>query len=408
MTNNQGATYAIPDPPDPPLTVCVQLQIPAQAIYFQLLWAQLNQLSYWFAWDRDPAHTGAVVAKTWADIRDSLHVCVPSDQALQDMEFEMSICEQLRFQNGVLQGLCCGVWEDISGQLPGGIGGSDQPGSGTPIPQAGQCTTYKAKVTVTNPWLLPTLVSAGDVIQCSLFGGATTNSAPLGRWNCEDGQVFQLGQCQGFKGFSSGNPAPSLATGCVMIQIGSSYFDANSPVTVPSGVNAQQAALVLNYPTGGSPAGDITCDLQICNNGAVTWTSTLDFTISPYSSVVTPHFGAYVAGVGYEGTFEDSASLSIVQLVIAVSGAHISSMSMIYSTPGQAGANGVVGFETDTGVYGSFHTPGAQTDATLTETVDRTGVNLLWCDNNVGTLSGTPLISKWVINGIGAKPSILP
>jgi len=225
------------------------------------------------------------------------------------------MCGCLRFQNGVLQTLNCGVWEDVPGQPAGGVFPPAQPGGGIPIPGPGGCQSYKATIPAGGSWLLPTLVSTGDILTLSNALGATTDAAPLGRWNCPDGQQFQLGSCNGNQINDGSDPDPSLFDGQIMIQIGSSFYDPFMPFTIPGGISNQQLALVINYQSGGNFSGEYTADIEFCNNSTGTFTHTFNFvttpaTFQPYTdSLFTTPIGEYTPGTGWTDTFQVEAGV---------------------------------------------------------------------------------------------------
>lgn len=243
----------------------------------------------------------------------------------------------VRFQNGVLQTLDCGVWVDVPGQPEGGIGGPTQPGPGAPQAPAGGCVTYHAAVDARGSWLMPTLVNTGDILTPSAWQGATTDVGPVGRWNCYTGLQFALGTCQGSPIIDGSAYAPSLPIGIPLFLVGGVYYDARVPLTVPGSIVNAPLAVLINYAPGGDYHGNMTLDIEFCNNQAVTFTHVFDFTLSDGGWVETPQSegpgctaagAVYTAGVGW-ALFEcPSIGASYINVGVAFTDTALTSVTL--------------------------------------------------------------------------------
>ena len=185
-----------------------------------------------------------------------------------------------------------------------------QPGSAPPVAPGG-CADYQVRVHAGGAWLLPTLVNTGDVLTPTNLDGASTDVAPIGRWNCPSGLQFVGGTCTGDEAFDPSAPRPDLPIGIPLLQVGSNYYDLRTPITIGSSVVNAPAAAILNYNTGGDYAGDVTFALNYCNNTVGTFTHTFDFTRGTEGWSLKPGYaellGGWVPGQGW--TCQDTAGL---------------------------------------------------------------------------------------------------
>jgi hypothetical protein len=216
------------------------------------------------------------------------------------------MCNCLRFNNGVLQTLVCGVWTDVPGQAPGGINAPGQPGGESPQPAPGGCAVYDGKLHAGDFWLLPTPVNTGDVLSLVSFDGATSDLPFPGRWNCPDGKHFELGHCYTTYAYDGSAYLPATPVGRLLWLINGVYYDATEPLTVAGGVTNLNAALILNYPISGTFNGDISFTVQRCNNAPATWSHTFDFSIAQYGwspnrnlSTDLHNYCVYTPGTGF-------------------------------------------------------------------------------------------------------------
>lgn len=231
--------------------------------------------------------------------------CLPLPTGEQGFEVDMTtLCDSIRVQNGVLQVLCCGVWENVPGQSSQGVGGPGQPGDGSPVPAPGGCQTYNARMNAKDQWLAPTFVNTGDVITASNLKGAWTSNG-LGWW-CPNGNEFVANLCVPITDVVGTDPVAAGPHMGLLVKIaGVFHFIGDGlPYTVPGGVVNALLIVQANTQTIGGNSGDITFDLNVCNNQAVTWTHTFDFTTSPRGFIADPGtdggvYGTWSAGVGW-------------------------------------------------------------------------------------------------------------
>jgi len=273
-----------------------------------------------YKWQDDPAHTAKDVAAVWQDIYDRITFCKPGPTKLKlsEMEYEMSICEQLRWQDGVLQGLCCGEWTDIAGQPPGGFF-NPQPGGGSPQPQpGGGCETYRASLDGNGLWQLPTYVSTGDTINVTNASGATYNPT-TGGWFCPDGSSFILGSCFPSSITDAGNPMPSVQSGRLIAKIDTTYYDVYSgPFTVPGGITGKPVTFLINYDNPAGSTGALTFNVEVCNNQSAAWSHVIDLTATNFSFSYIDG-GVWTSGTGWQTSFVVQSPNNGMQIYIAMS-----------------------------------------------------------------------------------------
>ncbi len=285
---------------------------PDHTVCFNRAWlpyvlGSLSQLMLQSTWNTDDPEVLANQISR-ANILRSLFIdgCTPEEQvAIEEMEYLMAVCEQLRFQNGKLQGLCCGEWVDIGGQpaqgfAPAGIG------TGTTPPAAGGgCADYIATMVGNGYFYAPFLVNTGDTILVSNIKGATYNPAN-GAWYLLNGHQFFAGLDVGSPITAGGNPVPAQPSGKLVAKIGATFYDVyNGTFTVPGGIANQPIQFQVNYASIASSAGDVSFTVTLCNNSVATWSHTDDFTLSGWGystftdSSITTATGIWLPGVGW-------------------------------------------------------------------------------------------------------------
>ncbi len=230
--------------------------------------------------------------------------CTPEErEAILESDYEMAVCEQLRFQNGKLQGLCCGEWTDISGQPAQGFQPAGS-GTGTTPPVSGGCENYTASMNGNGLFYAPFTVSTGDTIAITEAAGATYNPANT-NWYLLNGNQFFAGLDVGFPITAGGNPMPAVPSGKLIAKIGATFYDVNTGgvFTVPAGISNQPVQFQVNYATIAGSAGDVNFKIGYCNNSATSFTHTFDFALSAYGWAVQVQgagaVGSWVAGTGF-------------------------------------------------------------------------------------------------------------
>jgi len=318
----------------------------------------------------------------------------------------------LRFQDGKLQSLVCGVWTDVPGQEGGIIPASPQPGDGTPQPKPGECKKYHGQLPATEQWYLPTVVNSGDVITASNFGGAS-NAPPAITWNCPTGLLFFAGQCQGdglvadFLG-----PLSTAFTQALIIEINGSFYDlTQGPFTVPGGVVNETCTVQLNWNDLSELQGNVTFDIEVCNNVPADWTHEFNFQLGPQGWAVrdegdwTPSVGFVDGQVIYTGTYYRGADINRL-------GADPYTLTRIQAfgscTTGIAPLTFGVGASTP-GSYIAQITPVTGDLYVDTGPISIASVTDLYCDlivsHQVGSDGGgTALITKIIVSGQGTDP----
>lgn len=302
---NPPAKWVLPDVIDPPEHICFTIRVPNNRAHIGAFYGAIFNLTSARFWQDDLDHKAIQVARVWREIFDNLMAgpCnLTTPDLIDEMELEMSICEQLRFHNGKLQGLCCGEWTDIPGQTGLVLGGPGQPGDGSPQPTPGGCITYHAQFPATGTYLVPTVVSAGDTIAFSGAKGAGQDGT-VSPWHCPNGQTFFAGSCVGLGGPTGTDPAPAIDHMALIANIGGVYYPAFSgSITVPGGVANAQVIIQVNDSTLTDNSGSYSLDIEVCRAAAAaTWSSFLDFTTSPYDWVnAGANNGLWVPGLGWQ------------------------------------------------------------------------------------------------------------
>lgn len=297
------AVWTLPVNVHPAKSVDWCIPVPDDPYYRAAFAGALLNLASAYNWQDDEAHTAKQVALVWREIIDSLKKCTdcPEIETGEEWEDTLAICESLRWNNGVLQGFCCGEWVDIPTDDTAPIpGGSVQPSSGS-RPSAGQSKCVQRSMTARDVYLVPFGVQNGDIITVSARDGAWSDDGVL--WTCTDGTPFSLGSCSGSRYHSGGDPDATLYHGQLMLSVGGQYISAtDGPVTL-SGLTGQQQLTVMPNFTPGAFAGG-TIQYQICvQNGATPppsdWSHTFNFALS--DNGFTPGITAiYVPGVGFQ------------------------------------------------------------------------------------------------------------
>lgn len=309
MPKQAPMKWPLPDVVHPPDTICFRVNVPNNRAYIGAFYGAMFLLSKPYAWGDDAAHTAIEVGKVWRDIFDGLIAgdCVDLVPTFfEELEYQMSICEQLRWQNGVLQGFCCGEWVNIAGQPPQGIGGTDQPGNGSEQPQPGGCALYHGKMGAKAVWYLPTVVSDGDTIEVSSVTGIWNDGGEVA-WRDYTGD-------QSFGGNNVGNPVlvgtdplPSVNHMALICLIDATYYDLSSGVlTVSGGHSNAQVTLQPNDSPIDNDNGELSFDITVCNNQAAAFTHVFNFALEDggFAAAQNPScsnnpLGIWTAGQGW-------------------------------------------------------------------------------------------------------------
>ena len=294
--------------------ICFTVSVPNEMTHISNFIGAIQLLSRWNMYITDKDHPSNLVANTWREILLSLQstdcTLPPCPLPIEEWIEEMTLCDNLRFNAaGKLQVLCCGQWVNVDGQPSQGIGGPGQPGGGSPLPPPnGGCQSYHATLNGNDQWLAPPVVNAGDVITVSNLQGAWNDGTVL--WFCPDGKEFFAGSCTTSTTLSGGDPIPTQPHMAVLSKIAGVYHNISDGMafTVPGGVSNALLIFQANDATLSDNSGQITFDVNICNNQQGAFTHTFDFALSPsgfsvYPEATTPpYYGQWQAGNGWVGT----------------------------------------------------------------------------------------------------------
>lgn len=422
--------FPLPANPFPPDTVCYQIEVPNDPAYIQAFYGVLYDLTLWLSWQRDSAHTGRLAAmrmkEMWLSVVTNPNNCQSIEQLIEESEYEMSLCEQLRFHDGKLQALCCGVWTDIEGQPDQGVTGGSQPGPGTPQPQpGGGCLTYQGETGAAAPWYVPTVVNTGDVITLEGAKGAWNDGA-VATWNCFDGSIFFAGKNTGIKTFSGSDPLPSAPHMTMLAVINGVYYDiAAGPVTVPSGIVSQPVTIQPNNAVLAGGAGTLQFALQVCNNQEVEWTHTFDLSTNaapfvPFvDSFLGTDYGAWTPGTGFTPVSFSSHGFGYRMDGFQWSGSafHMTALTVLYHlTPGTNNSGGNPGGGLGDNIGLLLGVPwsswAGDNSPALTWSGSHTGVNFFNCVIGVSNVNGGPPdggsadIYQVIVSGKGFDPFV--
>lgn len=300
----QRSRWALPTVINPPGRLCVLVPVPDEQYHIAAFLGALYELTRWYSWQEDPGHTALATANVWKPIWDALRLQMCADfecpLPIEEWVEEMSLCDNIRFNSdGKLQVLCCGAWVNVDGQPSQGIGGPGQPGGGSGTPGAGQCQTYHAILNGNDQWLAPAVVNAGDTVQISNLQGAWSDGGGL--WYCPIGKEFFAGACT-IQTLDALDPVPSTGHMALLSKIAGTFTDVSSGtiMTVPGGVSNALLIFQANDHSLSDNGGQITFDVNVCNNAVGSFVHTFDFTLSPHG---WDNFGTgavWTAGIGWQ------------------------------------------------------------------------------------------------------------
>lgn len=338
---NPRAKWVLPEIINPPKKICFQIQVPDEKYHIAAFLGALYNLTSAIFWSDDSAHTAKDVARVWQNIYDNIsRQCVTefinTYIALEDdMPFFRQVCENdvcyLEFE-------CCpGEWVRLgnANQIPFG----PQPGNGSPQPNPGggsqkYCITLQANNTI----LIPTIVSAGDVVTIDASGSG--NDGGEIQWRCSDGATYFGGLCdEGETRLDGGDPVPSANHMSLVINIaGTFYAFTSNSFTVPGGVVNQQAEIQVNDAALSNNKGSYEVCVTVTNNQAATWSHTFNFALSTggwqqIQAVGDNHIGVWTPGSGWTQTQDtngagNSRRGAVIKKLFASS--TITSVSMLF------------------------------------------------------------------------------
>lgn len=416
----------------PTKTRCIELDIPDDPDFFKLFYGALDALSNWYAYDRDTAKTGRLVARLWFKAIMSIRDCETQAPIFCCESGCCEDCMQFRQQGCLLQAFDCLTQEWVTVYDGSQCTPNPAPGAGANQPVGGQsaqtCLTAQANAQTPLPWA----VSTGDTLDFTSLTGASKDSSL--QWYCPDGSYYVLGGCGGGGAPSGSDPLPTTNHQALIMLIGSTYYPVVPGIfTVPSGVANKQVYIQVNDPSLGTCAGQLSICVTYQNNAApptTSWCYKLDLTTSPrdfisftvddgcadpvnngvWSSSNGWQIPTYIPGcVGHsqaQGTL--SLDMGIVTNITSVeikghyfgnaSGARAINVRVLNSPPWSGGGSLPVN-------YGGF---GANTDFDLTGTTGGTLARYiqLGCSDITPGLSSGPVFvfTELVLQGTGTSP----
>ncbi len=425
MTTSDG--YLLPDDLQPSKSVCFTVMVPDAPEYIQAFRAQVEMLSYWYTWERDPLHKAKVAALVWFKVWKTMlqgdcNTPCPEVVAISEevfMPFRQVGCE--------LQTQCTdGSWStifDASKCLP-----SDQPGNGAHQPQpGGGCQTYSGKMQANQRWLVPATVSENDTIRLVDSNGAGSDNGIA--YYCPDGSIYFAGSCvPSTAGLIGTDPLPSTVHMQLIFEVDGVFYPTDGgAVTVPSGVHAAQVYLQVNDSNLSDNSGSYTVDVEVCNNQAETWCHELDFSVNTqgfvkWTGLVSGEAGAWSPGVGWEqGDFVNGAPTNNYRGVIIkrLFAATLTNVTMVFDRSGlstdQPHSNWFTVLQDLDGAFDAHQDFDHSTDGTNLvlswsgSAVVATGIYLEVVSSYyhpASTFNGTATIKKVTICGIGPDPFV--
>lgn len=422
---NPPARYTLPAQIDPP-HICFQVEVPNDIHHIMAFLGQIRALGRAYAWGDDSSHTALQVAAVWDAIYDKLQAGLCDSSSGLSAGADEGV-EQMIRQNPTnpclletsINGTDWCAFADLSKCVPGG----SQPGAGTPqpAPNGGQ-QCYHAAFTASNKWLLPTQVSAGDVLTITNAKGAASDGTVV--WYCPSGALFQLGACFGSGNPSGGDPLNTSAHMMLIAKINGVYYPMyNTSLTIPGGVSAASVEFQVNDSSLTDNYGELTFDVCITNNQAATWTHTFDFTqtdgLFTTYTVAAGTAGVYSPGVGWiNGDFQSPLNSFYRGAIIyrTFSSRTLTHIKMYYDLSGKAtnqpdNNNELVIFQSGTATFlaktfAQMSNGNGQTaEWNGSQAVNRIDLEL-WSSfyGAPATYAGSTRIYKLEVSGIGTDP----
>lgn len=297
---NPRAKWVLPQIVHPATSKCFKIEVPDEPYYIAAFRGALLSLASGVQWQDDPTHKAREVALVWRKIYFNVTNCQGELQFVDEWEDELSICESLRWNNGVLEGFCCGEWVPISGGSGGVIPGPTVQPNGTSRPDIGQTKCYNVVLSANNQWQLPFAVQPGDILTISAIEGTWNDGTAT--WYKADGTTAIFGVSTGGGQHHDGGDPDGTAYHMQLRAFTDTQTFAvttGTPITI-GGTGSQQVTLAANDGTLNDNSGSIAFSVCLENGGTPpvsTWCYVLDFRASDYG--FTPYNGVG----GYRGTY---------------------------------------------------------------------------------------------------------
>lgn len=413
MTGTPQTLLPLPRNLNPPLDLCITINLPNDAEYFSAFMGALIPLSQWLFWDRDDAHSGATVARVWRHVLNSIQICegtIPTFELGDDMP--------LFRQNGCLLQAQCpdGSWDTIYDPttcIQDLAKATASNPSGVTNPQAGQCYTYPVVMSGRDIWYSPVPLQDGDTIAFTAFAGAWNDGTSA--WYCPDGTPYVLNLCIGVRGHLGGDPSGSLYHAQLAGFLSSTVIDPFAGTTTISGTSAPtQLVLQMNDADVTNNNGSISFTVTICKASvaAGTWERIIDLTATNGGfSAANPNEGTWVSGQGWVpgDEFDGMNWARHLQLTKTFTSCMLTYLEMDYVV--SRGAE-IVPLDDEMKVNGSIvqtHSNASGTLAMIDTAGNSAAVSIgfnsyISQQSSSGALSGSETLYRVVMRGIGAPP----
>lgn len=409
--------FDLPAVIDPPDYYCITVKVPKDPKHLAAFYGVMYDLSQWINWQRDTGHNAVLAANVWKKIFQELKISdcsgpipptptIQESEAISMPEFR-TVCDSGKDYLEWKACTCPETWIRLANESE--IGNPAQPGGGLPQPQpGGGCQLYPFQFNANSLWLAPFVVNTGDTITINDASGAGQGGA-LAYWACVDGEVYFAGACSGLNVTDSGDPAPSINHGELVVKIGATYFEAKpgSFITVPGSVVNSPVYIQANFPLSGAQ-GSYSGHLTVCNNQSGQWTQTFNFAVATGGWAISGGPSAiWQPGIGYTPN-NGYAGWTVQISFVALHATQIGLVQLHFLFNGTAG-NGrieIYGGSTTMFTTGSYNPSGSpQVISTTTPATISAGdhITLYVSSNNSGDVDVEAIYSV-VIAGTGVNP----
>lgn len=306
MGNIDGG-WVLPDVIDPPRK-CFQIEIPDDFHHRAAFFGAIYELTRWYNWQRDDAHTAKDVAAVWKGIWRAANDKFYSQQGSCEMQTLLrmdSLCGilQVSYDGGTVWSNLVDIGSCVSAGVQsavdnGQVGSPSQPGASGSVP-VHDCKSYNVTLRGNERWMSPNPVEAGYtvIVQNAQGGWADTNSV-LSEWSCPSGTAYTLGNCGVYRPTAPSDPLQSAAHMRLIGYCNSVWVDMyNQTYVVPNGTPLSNFTLQANDGDLSDNQGSITLRVTICNYSQ--WCYEFDFTVSDGGWVPDDIYAIYEPGVGW-------------------------------------------------------------------------------------------------------------